>query len=330
MTAVFATGACWIRAQRALLRTFLAAVLGCASAAALAAPPESGPAPALEAAPGALSFLVVGDWGRYASVPQVAVAHQMARAADAIDAKFIISTGDNFYPNGVASVDDPQWQQSFEQVYTDFVLHNDWFVVLGNHDYRGNPQAEIDYTQRSRRWHMPARYYSIVKHIDKDTDAQFFFIDTTPFILEYRKAADQYALDGQDARVQLAWLRDALANSKARWKFVVGHHHVYSGGKRDTQMELEQTVVPLLKEYGVQAYINGHEHDLQVIRRPGGKTTYLVSGTGSEHRPTGKTEGTLFAASEYGFLVLSLMSRQLLVQAVNENGVVLYRTSITP
>lgn len=252
----------------------------------------------------------------------------MARSAQALGAKFFISTGDNFYPNGVASIDDPQWQQSFEQVYGDFVLHNDWYIVLGNHDYRGNPQAEIDYTQHSRRWHMPARYYRLVKHVDKATDAEFFFIDTSPFIAEYQKAPDEYALAGQDTAAQIAWLKQSLAESKAQWKFVVGHHHIYSGGKRATQTELETAIVPLLKEYGVQAYINGHEHDLQVIRRPGGKTAYLVSGTGSEHRPTGKTEGTLFSASTLGFMALSLTSTQLVVQVVDADGKALYRTTI--
>ena len=308
------------------LACILFAVVG-ASFSAVAQTPSSAVAP-LTVTPGALSFIVVGDWGRYGSPPQRAVAAQMAHTAETLDTKFFISTGDNFYPNGVASVDDPQWQQSFEQVYADFALHNDWFVVLGNHDYRGNPQAEVDYTQRSQRWHMPARYYTVIKHIDKATDAQFFFIDTTPFIAEYQKASDQYALTGQDTSAQLAWLEQTLAQSKARWKFVVGHHHIYSGGKRGTQLELEQTIAPLMKKYGVQAYINGHEHDLQVIQHPGAKTTYLVSGTGSEYRPTGNTEGTLFSLSAYGFMALSLSSDHLLVQVVDDAGAVRFKHAL--
>jgi len=299
-----------------------------AAASVFGAEPNTS-APALAKTPGALSFIVVGDWGRYGSPSQRAVASEMAKAAEAVGAKFILSTGDNFYPNGVASVEDPQWQTSFEQVYTDFVLHNDWFVVLGNHDYHGNPQAEVDYTQRSERWHMPARYYTIVKRIDAKTDAQFFFIDTTPFIVDDEKDGATPAA-GQDTKEQLAWLEKGLAASKAKWKFVVGHHHIYSGGKRTTQVELEKTIVPLLERYGVAAYINGHEHDLQVIQRHAGGVTYLVSGAGSEHRPTGKTDGTLFCASDYGFMALALAADALHVEVINSQGAVLYAHAFPP
>lgn len=281
-------------------------------------------------AKGTLSFLVVGDWGRYGSPPQRSVAAQMGQTAASMNAKFIISTGDNFYPNGVASLDDPQWQTSFEQVYTDFSLHNDWYVVLGNHDYHGNPQAEIDYSKRSQRWHMPARYYTVTKPIDEHDSAEFFFIDTSPFIDEYKAAPDHYALAGQSAEKEVSWLAEELAKSHAKWKFIVGHHHIYSGGKRPTQVELERSLVPLMARYGVQGYICGHEHDLQVIQRPNGKITYLVSGTGSEHRPTGTTDGTLFSASEYGFMALTLMADKLHVSVINNSGKTIFTADIQP
>ncbi len=279
---------------------------------------------------GQLSFLVVGDWGRYGSPAQRSVAAQMGQTAASINAKFILSTGDNFYPNGVASIDDPQWQTSFEQVYTDFSLHNDWYVVLGNHDYHGNPQAEIDYTKRSERWHMPARYYTMTKPVGAHDSVEFFFVDTSPFIDDYKAEPDHYALAGQNPDIELAWLADELAKSRARWKFVVGHHHIYSGGKRATQVELERSLVPLMSKYGVQAYICGHEHDLQVIRRPNGKITYLVSGAGSEHRPTGNTDGTLFSASDYGFVALTLIPDNLHVSVINGAGKILFATDIGP
>jgi hypothetical protein len=113
----------------------------------------------------ALSFIALDDWGRNGEYNQHSVAGQMAVAARALDVQFILALGDNFYPSGVRSTADPQWRASFEDVYSAHALNVDWYVVLGNHDYKGNPQAEVDYSRVSRRWRMPARYDSVRRTI---------------------------------------------------------------------------------------------------------------------------------------------------------------------
>jgi acid phosphatase len=101
-----------------------------------------------------VSFLAVGDWGRDGEFLQVEVAKRMGQAAQALEAAFVISVGDNFYEDGVASVDDPKWKTSFEDVYTAPSLQVPWYVALGNHDYRGEAQAQLDYarTRPAGRW----------------------------------------------------------------------------------------------------------------------------------------------------------------------------------
>ena len=64
-----------------------------------------------------LNFLAVGDWGREGNFHQRDVAVRMGESAQELGARFVISVGDNFYEDGVASVDDPAWQKSFEGVY---------------------------------------------------------------------------------------------------------------------------------------------------------------------------------------------------------------------
>ena len=81
-----------------------------------------------------MNFLVFGDWGRNGEKDQADVAREMGVVAKKIDAQFILAVGDNFYEDGVASVDDPQWQSSFEQVYTAESLQVPWYAILGNHD----------------------------------------------------------------------------------------------------------------------------------------------------------------------------------------------------
>ena len=65
------------------------------------------------------SFLVVGDWGRQGRHNQSVVAAAMARTAAArhLPLSFVVSTGDNFYESGLSSAEDPQFAESFADVY---------------------------------------------------------------------------------------------------------------------------------------------------------------------------------------------------------------------
>lgn len=303
--------------------------------------PATAPSSPVTPVKNALHFLVIGDWGRNGQEGQAETSGRLAAAARKLDAEFVISTGDNFYPSGVASTRDPHWKTSFEDVYTDHALQVEWNVVLGNHDYRGNPQAEVDYTQVSRRWHLPARYYTRRYEAGEDSgvQVQFFFIDTSPMIDDYRQQPGKYAVADQDMAAQLRWLDAELGQSTARWKLVVGHHPVYTVGKRKkkagggVQAELEKALVPLLEKHRVQAYLAGHEHDLQVIRRPGGTVHYLVSGAGSETRPLGvpdAQDGRLFAVSSAGFMAFALTPDTLRVELVDAENRVPYAITLKP
>ena len=66
-----------------------------------------------------------------------------------------------------------------------------WYPVCGNHEYRGNTQAVVDYAKVSRRWEMPAKYYTKVLEDDGVT-VRLVFVDTTPMIDKYRKDSEKY------------------------------------------------------------------------------------------------------------------------------------------
>lgn len=275
-------------------------------------------------------FLVMGDWGRNGGLEQQSVADEMGKFNQEFGGKCVIALGDNFYCCGVASVDDPQWMSSFENVYRNNSLQIDWYPVLGNHDYKGNPQAEIDYSKKSRRWVMPARYYTNVKKIDKNSSIRFVFLDTDPFIDDYMKKPENYAdIATQHSDVQLQWLDSVLSNSKETWKIVVGHHPVYSSGsEHGNQPELIARLKPVLEKNNVDVYFSGHEHDLQHQFSKDGKVNYFVSGAGSEVRPTGKTETTKFSASIPGFMAVSITKGTLDLQVLDAKGKKLYSTII--
>jgi acid phosphatase len=277
-----------------------------------------------------LNFLVFGDWGRHGEKDQEEVAMQMEIAANAMQAQFIISVGDNFYERGVASTDDPQWQKTFEKVYIAPSLQVPWHVALGNHDYLGNCDAQIAYSQLSRRWKMPARYYTLSRQIDAATTVDFFFLDTTPMVRSYwHEPGYRERVRTQDVPKQLEWFKAALAASNAQWKIVIGHHPIYSGGgifgHGDTH-ELIATVLPLLKQHQVQAYFNGHDHNLQHLQV--GTVNLFDSGAGSRARPVFKTKYTQFAKACSGFTTVSLRADTMTVRLIDWQGKVLYTADL--
>lgn len=289
----------------------------------------------LQQKPGALNFLVMGDWGRNGADHQKDVAAQMGKTASAMSANFIVATGDNFYPSGVISAQDPLFKYSFEDIYTAFSLQWDWYLVLGNHDYKSNPDAQVEYSKISRRWKMPARYYSKLFPISGDTTQQVLivFIDTNPLIPEFYSNSEYGPnVRTQDSSAQKKWLHKVLGNpsKNIKWKLVVGHHPLYSGGGRmdwyDTRA-IRRTLKPIFDKYGVDAYLAGHEHNLQHLATTE-KTQHFISGAASEKTPVRLAPESRMTASEYGFMVFSATGNELFVQTVNEKGKVIYKTSI--
>ena len=83
----------------------------------------------------------------------------------------------------------------------------------------------------------------------------------------------------------------------------------------------------LFDKYEVDAYIAGHDHDLQHLL-PEGKTNYFVSGSASESTVIDNLPISKLASSEYGFMVFSVLADTLHVQAINEKGEVIYAAEI--
>lgn len=274
-----------------------------------------------------LSFLVVGDWGRNGTQNQQEVANQMNRTALKENAEFVISTGDNFYESGVKNVTDSQWETSFEKVYAGIGLQKDWLVALGNHDYQGNPQAQIDYSLKSSRWKMPARYFTLVKTIDEMTKVRLVFIDSNPFVKEYLKNPKAYSdIADQDTQKQLVWLDSVLTNAKEKWKIVIGHHPIYSAGfGHGNQDELISQIKPILEKNHVQMYFCGHSHSSQYLKRPDSSVDYVVAGAGSSTVELVKQESSvLFGTITPSFTLISLSSNLLKTTFVDSTGQTLF------
>jgi acid phosphatase len=199
---------------------------------------------------------------------------------------------------------------------------------LGNHDYHGNCDAQIEYAKPGGRWNMPARYYLRSERIDAKTSVDFFYLDTTPMAgLDASEMKHHSNVKSQNVLKQMAWFEAALAASTTPWKIVVGHHPIYTGGEHGDTPYLVKRVLPLLEKYGVQAFFNGHDHDLQHLQA--GKVNLFCTGGGSKPRTGLKTTArTKFGLGCSGFIAASLSADSLGVRMIDDKGKLLYSTCV--
>ena len=147
--------------------------------------------------------------------------------------------------------------------------------LLGNHEYRGNTQAVLDYAGVSRRWMMPARYYTRV--FDEDGfSLRLVWLDTTPLISKYR-SDEKYADAGmQDDVCQLAWADSVLSSAREDWVVVMDHHPVYAHTYHPAQASCRDVRVwtysqfPALEGEGQRCGLCGEFCGFPVARAGGG------------------------------------------------------------
>ena len=208
----------------------------------------------------------------------------------------------------------------------------DWFPICGNHEYRGNTQAVIDYSRVSRRWEMPARYYT-KSFSEEGATVRIVFIDTTPLIDKYRQEFTKYPdACQQDIDEQLRWLDSVLASAKEDWVVVVGHHPIYAETSKDDieRQDMQRRVDSILRRHSnVAMYINGHIHNFQHIRMAGSPIDYITNSSGSLSRKVQPVEGTVFCSPEPGFSILSATPTTLELRMIDKHGQVLHTVTRT-
>ena len=191
-----------------------------------------------------LQLIAIGDTGT-GNEDQFEVAQGMAKVCNESGCDLVLLLGDNFYPNGVNSIEDPQFNTKFEQVYQN--LNMPFYAVLGNHDVKQDVLSQLIYSLKSSIWHMPNYEYSF-----KTVDARFFGLNTNcPFSSErLRKKLNQ-----DDAELE--------ANAEKRpWTIAFGHHSIYSNGTHGDVDLLTRSYWNWFLEGRVDLYLAGHNHNL--------------------------------------------------------------------
>jgi len=272
------------------------------------------------------NFFIVNDMGRNGYYDQKPIAEQMGKMAEKIGPEFVMAIGDVHHFNGVRSVNDPLWMTNYELIYSHPDLMINWYPVLGNHEYRGNTQAVLDYSQISRRWAMPARYYTKTFNTG-ETSIRIVWLDTTPLIDRYRNEKDIYPdACKQDRDKELAWTDSVLTVAKENWVIVAGHHPIYAETSKDMneRSDMQKRLDPILRKHHVDMYICGHIHNFQHIRMPGSDIDYVVNSAGALARKVKPIQGTQFCNSAPGFSICTVDMKELNLRMIDKNGNILY------
>ncbi|OAY32190.1 purple acid phosphatase 17 isoform X2 [Manihot esculenta] len=285
---------------------------------------------------GSLSFLVLGDWGRRGEFNQSLVAFQMGRIGEKLDIDFVVSTGDNFYDNGLKSEHDHAFEESFTQIYTAKSLQKQWYSVLGNHDYRGNAEAQLSRHLRN----IDSRWLCLRSFIVDADLGEIFFVDTTPFVNAYFSNEEGHTYDWRGIPSRKAYIANlikdlelALRDSYAKWKIVIGHHAIRSIGHHGDTQELVDKLLPVLRANNVDFYMNGHDHCLEHISDTNSPIQFLTSGAGSKawrgDLKELNREGLEFFYDGQGFMSVQLTQTEAEIAFYDVFGNILHKWTTT-
>lgn len=242
-------------------------------------------------------FAVIGDWGT-GDRDQAGIARQMLLTHQRSPFDFVVSSGDNIYPNGSGRYFSKHFEEPFGNLLKDRV---NFYAVLGNHDVESGRQDQREYSLFNMGG---ASYYKIAGGSGL---ADFFMLDSTDF-----------------DRIQSAWLESALRDSRANWKIAVFHHPIYSSGKRHgSNVGLRKQLEPLFTRYGVNIGLSGHDH-IYERTKPQQGVHYFVSGAGGQVRRGDVARGSGLTAASFDddthFMVIEIDNSKVLFQAINGTG----------
>ncbi|MDZ7633828.1 MAG: metallophosphoesterase [Bacteroidales bacterium] len=273
------------------------------------------------------TFMIASDLGRNGYYDQQVIAELMGEAASITGAEFVAALGDVHHYMGVQSVNDPLWLTNYELIYKHPELMIPWFPVLGNHEYEGKTEAVIAYSEVSRRWQMPGRYYSKTNEVTDSTEVLLVFIDTPSLIDKYRVSEEHPDASKQSVENQLKWIDNTLKNSMARWKIVMGHHPIYAGTTKEEseRTDLQKRLLPILEKHKVDVYYCGHIHNFQHINTKGSSIDYFVNSSASQSRQAVQSEGAVFTSSATGFALCSINDSEIVTTFIDNEGNIAYQ-----
>ena len=257
-----------------------------------------------------IRFAVIGDYG---SGDQSEA--DVANLVKSWRPDFIITTGDNNYPDGSHETIDANIGQFYHEFIFPYIGafgegadQNRFFPTLGNHDWNtSGAQAYFDYFALTEN----ERYYDFIWG-----PVHLFALDS-----------DSREPDGVGrSSNQAIWLREGLANSTATWKIVYMHQPPYSSGINGS---VDWARWPY-KEWGATAVLAGHDHTYERLEID--SLPYFVNGLGGGviypfGEPLGGSQVRYNA--DYGAMLVEATEEYITFQFINRLSDVIDSFSIT-
>ena len=275
-----------------------------------------------------LTFFAVGRQG-YGNKATREIALSMEALASARnDINFTLLLGDNFYPTGVESIDDPQWAQKFELLYDGpHEKAMPFFVVLGNHDYQGNVGAQLQYAREhlgSARWTIDAPYYSRdFGEFEGRPLVRIVFLDSV--LLSGSGDTNSLRINMSLARnEQIAFLREAFeaTENEPHWKVIASHYPFRSNTSLEaSKRRVMSDLLPILKEVGADLVISANDRFQQVLDIPEEPLHVSTNGGGYKIERVRRVDTpSVLTVSQRGFGAFTIDPDKITVELYDQKG----------
>jgi tartrate-resistant acid phosphatase type 5 len=241
----------------------------------------------------------MGDFGS-GTQAQKDVAAAIVRMGAVQPFDFGLTFGDNFYPSGMTSTDDPRWRDWWEALYGP--LGVTFYPSMGNHEWYSDDGAAAEIAYHSPSWRFPSPYYTFTAG-----PAQFFAVDTSEI-----------------SEAEVVWLDRSITASTARWKVVYGHHPIFApekSAKSGAYMAYMQARLWPILRGRVDAYLCGHQHAMAHMDPKEGVHFFMSGGGGAAlGKVSKKAPGAIFAESTFGFLTLEADAAAMKIAIFDTDG----------
>jgi len=212
------------------------------------------------------------------------------------------------------------WREHFFEDFQDLLCLTPVMPALGNHDYQGLVVYWFPLPGGAQLFHdyftLPnnERWYSF-----DWANCHFIALDTN--FVEDLKTGEQFDWLVQDLETTTDGIDDP------DWIFAYWHQPAFSSGLGQFDAmggTLRQRYAPLMEDYGVDIVFYGHDHFYERSYKDG--VYYIVTGGGGASQLPiipGSNPYSQKALHAYQYMRVSVSGDVVLVESVNENGVVL-------